>query len=659
VNLGIDFGTTNSSIAFQRTLRHAPECSPVDDHSNTPFDVVLRSAVLLDEHGRVVPEAVGSAATDPLQWKDSRTKRARRLIRDFKPLLGTFRLREQRSVEYTRIDRDHYDHLRQEPMVISIRDIIETGDVPYTRAELVSSAAAIFRRLFEKTPRSVIEAIPQIVVGIPLTFPDYAKKRLLEILVKAGVCTSRSEYKEILKRVRFLPEPVAASLLYAAECEPPRGRGSGRVLVFDSGGGTLDLALLEFEVINGHYRPIRQLALASKILAGRRFDQAIESAVLARFRNRVLEWNRGAADPIAVTDWQVAQAAESIKVALSTREEHRELSLIGAGVQPVVTRREFEEACQPLIIETREFIETTVDDVDSVDTVVMVGGSSLIPCVQRLLRSMFPTAEVIHENPAQTARGEGVERALTAVSRGLALYDDLIASEGITPFSYGFWDTLNCETITAVPKWSPHSAKRETVKIPAARGSDAMTLTLVQELVDPERVLNVLNVPVSTSQLESAVHVQVSTTDGSLYPGIELIDAKSGKSAGRFSVDVLSERELKALVTDDDHVVRWPDSRREGDTPYPEIVTLKVGDEVVCVQRGYGRAVPCRGLIERIDRISNGLRFTQVGHWDLRRWRFYIRRDRYSLMPFNPTELSDIRLARKRDKTAKVFSVTS
>ena len=49
------------------------------------------------------------------------------------------------------------------------------------------------------------------------------------------------------------------------------------------------------------------------------------------------------ADPDEVTNWQLAQAAESIKVSLSTRDEYEELSLIGAGVRASVTRRDFEQ----------------------------------------------------------------------------------------------------------------------------------------------------------------------------------------------------------------------------------------------------------------------------------------------------------------------------
>jgi hypothetical protein len=594
---------------------------------------------------------VGAAAMDPLLRFDAKSGLRRRLLENFKPLLSTFRLREQHGVSHTRIDPEYYDHLRQEPLVISFRDIVESGDVDYTRRELVAAAAAIFRKLFEKTEPSIVAGKPQIVLGIPLTFPDYAKKRLLEIIVEAGACHTKQPYREILQRVRFVPEPIGASLLYASECEPKRGKDIGRVLVFDSGGGTLDLALLEFQTIDGSYRPIRQLALDSRILAGKRYDECIQRFGLGQYKPSVLEWSRGTADPEAVANWRLAQAAEHIKVSLSTQREHVELSLLGAGVRAPVTRREFEDWCAPLLRETRDFIKATVGDLDSVDTVIMVGGSSLIPCVQELVREMFPGTQVIHEDPSQTSRGEGVERALTAVSRGLALYEHLVSGDEITPFAYGFWDMVHDKVVEGAPKWSSHKTQRPIVAVPAMRGSEAMTLTLVQELVDPERVLNILNVPVTETTDLAYSHVRVKTSEATLYPRIELVDPTTRRTIETFSIESLTERELSNLVTNDQHVVRWPGtSGRLIETSYPEIIALKRGDEVLCVERHAGRQIENIGRIVRIDKIENGIPYAEVGHWDVRRWRFYIKTDSHSEKPFVPVQLGDIRLASSIDR---------
>lgn len=694
MNVGIDFGTTNSSIAFKRESRLPPECASVDQYKNLPFDVVLRTAVLLDQYGRLVPNGVGAVAVDPTSWVDPKTRQRRRVLEHIKPFLRTFRLREQWPVERTRIDLEFYDHLRQEPMAVTYKDIVESGDLECSREELMTAAAAVFRTLFSRTPPSVMQQDPQIVIGIPLIFPDYAKKRLLDIVVRSGVCGTEEPYREALRRVRFLPEPIGASLLYELECEPPRGRMRGRVLIFDSGGGTLDLALLEFAMFDGAYRPVRQLALGSRILAGRRFDECIERHGLERHREAILKWNEGTGDPAEVTRWQLAQAAESIKVNLSTREEHEEFSLIGAGVRPRITRRDFETWAQPLLDETEALVRETVADLEDVDTVIMVGGSSLIPCVQRLLQRLFPGANVVHEDPRQTNRGEGVERAITAVSRGLALYNETVAHQGITPFAYGFWDADADRVIQVAPKWSPHTEERPVVAIPVPAGQRAVTLTLVQELVKPERVLNVVNVPVpggpadqangttgrsqpsqrtngrhsSTDRSsaghanahhtnadragvpEATVHVRVRTSDGSLYPDVELIDPCTGGVAGALRMLELPERVLRQLVENDDHVVRWegrsgPDGR---DTLFPEVVTIAVGDHVVFRdRRADGRVLEREGLVNRIDRIADGLRYQEVGEWDITRWRFYIQVSEYGEATFVPRARTDIGLARR------------
>lgn len=651
MNVGIDFGTTNSSIAFQRSSRQPPECASVDQHINLPFDVVLRTAVLLDQYGNLVKDGVGAVALDPMYWVDPRTKARRRVLQHIKPFLRTFRLHEQWPVERTRIDLEFYDHLRQEPMVVTYKEVVESGDMDCSREELMTAAAAVFRTLFAKTPASVIQQRPQIVIGVPLIFPDYAKKRLLDIIVRSGICGTEEPYREAIRRVRFLPEPIGASLLYAMECEPPRGRSTGRVLVFDSGGGTLDLALLEFGGVDGEYRPVRQLALSSQVLAGRRYDECIERVGLAPYRDAVHRWNRDKADPDEITKWQLAQAAESIKVHLSTRDEHEELSLIGAGVRPKITRREFERWAEDLLSETAALVRSTVADMDDVDTVVMVGGSSLIPCVQQLMRRLFPGAHVVHEDPRQVGRGEGVERALTAVSKGLALYDETVARQGITPFAYGFWDTVTNRVVSAAPKWSAHTSERPVARVSVPPGATAVTLTLVQELVDPERVLNVVNVPVSgTNGDRTHVHARVRTSDGSLYPEIELLDGTTTDVIGELRISELPDRVLQELIENDEHVLRWDGRARtsERETSFPEVVTLRVGDFVEFQNiRPNGTPVRSRGTIRRIDKIADGLRYSEVGHWDLRRWRFYIDLSESAHTIFVPAELTDIRLARR------------
>jgi hypothetical protein len=650
-NLGIDFGTTNSSAAFQRAPGQAPECVPVDRYSNLPFDVVLRTAVLLDESGRVVPNMIGAAALDPINHYDPQTKSKRRILTNIKPFLKTFRLREVWPVIWTETTAD-YDHLRQEPMVMSYKAFVETGDLECSREELMNAGSAVFRQLFVKTPALALSRETQIVVGIPLIFPDYAKKRLIDIVVRTGVFKSDEPYREALQRIRFLPEPIGASLLYGLELQPQRGKSSGRVLVFDSGGGTLDLALLEFATIEGSYRPVRQLALNSQILAGRRFDESIEINALAEARSLIRRANSNAVDPDSVANSYTAQAAELIKIELSTRESVEQVVPGTGGFRVTVKRADFEVWCRPLLVETEVLIRSTVSDLDAVNTVIMVGGSSLIPCVQRLVRQIFPKAEVLYEDAGDQGRGGGVERALTAVSKGLALYDEAIASQGITPFGYGFWDAEKRLVVPAVERWSSHISSRPVVSVSAPPTAEAMTLTVVQDLVTPERVLNIVNVPVHVKHGQaSRVKVRIRTTDGSLYPDIELLNFDGSAIVDRLAFRDVAEHTLKQLIKDEDHVIYWPGTRSTRRTPYAEVVSLRKGDPVIYTERCdfRRRLVERKGVIVKIHRIADGLPYDIVDHWDLTRWRFYIHRSG-GVAPFVPLATTDIRLDRTRRK---------
>lgn len=648
MNIGIDFGTTNSSLAYQPGPGVAPVCAAVDQHVNIPFDAVLRSAVLMNGSGRVAQRDVGGAALNPLSWIDPKTRERLKLVINFKPLLGTFRLREQ-SILRSMIDGEHYDHLRQQPSTVTITETVVSGDSPYTRHEVINAAAAVLGRLLESVPQSVMSTSPVIVIGVPLTFPDYAKKRLLEIIVRTGALKSAEPFREALRRIRFVPEPVGASFLYGEEWDGGRS-DSERVLIFDSGGGTLDLALIEYERRDDRMRPVRQLALGGRVLAGRRFDQCIEQGALETVRDKVERASAEFPDGKEIAAWRLSQAAESIKIALSTRESHEELSLMPAGVRSVtLTRSQFESWARPILDDTERLIRETVRDLGDVDTVAMVGGSSLVPCVQSLVKRLFPTASVMHENPARRGRGEGVERSLTAVSRGLALYDDATGQSGVTPFEYGFYSSATCQSITSVQKWAAHSTEGAIARIPVAPGADRVTVTLMQDLVEPERVLNLINAPVpEASGKLGYLPLRVRTSDAALYPDIEMVAEETGEVISAFRSTQMSESLLRTLVTHDHHVVPWPGSASNGrpDTTYPELVSLAKGDPVIYRQwRPDGAFTEARGTITEIQRVSDCAVYRRVEHWDIRRWRFRVERE-LSYVYLVPQRIDDIRLDR-------------
>jgi hypothetical protein len=173
-------------------------------------------------------------------------------------------------------------------------------------------------------------------------------------------------------------------------------------------------------------------------------------------------------------------------------------------------------------------------------------------------------------------------------------------------------------------------------------------------MVEPERVLNVVNVPVTgTNGGAKHVYARVHTTDGGLYPDIEVVREGSGERIGLLKVSELPDRVLRELVENDDHVVRWGGGSRvtDWDTSYPEVVTLCVGDFVEFYQRRRdGSLLQRTGTIFKIHKIADGLRYQEVGHWDLTRWRFYIRLGEHGETAFVPAQLGDLRLARRHSR---------
>lgn len=645
MSIGIDFGTTNSSIAFQQYPGDLPKCADVEDFRSIPYNAVLRTAVLLDGGGRVISGKVGAAAMDQVAWLDDRTGLKPQLISNFKPLLSTFRLHSERTELAHVEDPEGYDHLRQQPEYRSIERRIVSGDIQWSRHQLVTAGKAVFSRLLDKVPASVMAAEPRIAVGVPLTFPDYAKKRVMEMIVGALRPRVDEPYRHTLQRVRFIAEPVGAAHLYGEESQSRAA--SERVLVFDAGGGTLDLALLQYERISDRLRPVRQLALDGAMLAGQKFDEAIIANCLLSHREALVRANTGTARPEEFADWQLAQAAEAIKVDLSGVDE----TMVFLPTGPVsATRSQFEEWAQPVIHQIETLIRSVAGPLDDVDTVVMVGGTSLIPCVQQLVARLFRHAEILRENPRMKGPGEGVERSLTAVSRGLALFDDSPqgSASGVTPFGYGFFTMSDCKTVEAVKKWSSLNEPTEFVRIPVQPTAERTTLTLTQDMVRCERVLNILNVPVDEEERSRGyIVVRVAPSEGVLYPDVELISELDGEVKGAFRASELAEEVVAALVANDDHLVRWPGT--SGSTPYPEIVELCVGDYVEYTQRRGLRAPRVsRGRIRTILRVADCAEYPCAVDWDMRRWRFIIDDEKGGWLHHIPVYVTDISLPRGR-----------
>ncbi len=244
----------------------------------------------------------------------------------------------------------------------------------WSPAELSS---LILRKLKQDCGEQIGE-IEEVVITVPAYFDEVRRKATMDAAKLAG-----------LNVTGIINEPTAAALYYACTHE-----ATGRLMVFDLGGGTFDVTILDVagKQVNivcsqGHHE-----------LGGWDFDQRL----LERFE-RIYREEKGA--ELYETDEEKAELeelAEDVKRSLSQRPSRKVMLRGSAGtVRAEVKREQFEEDIASHVAGIEMLVETVLEDADcspkDIDKVLLVGGSTRIPLIQRRLTKLMgfePTAEV-------------------------------------------------------------------------------------------------------------------------------------------------------------------------------------------------------------------------------------------------------------------------
>lgn len=283
----------------------------------------------------------------------------------------------------------------------------------------VQLAAAIFSKLLDDARRTLGNDVGEAVVTVPAYFNDAQRKAVRESAIKGG-----------WRVPRLVTEPTAAAMTLGEGEEALE-----KMVVFDLGGGTFDVSVLErtggvFEVraAGGHNH-----------LGGADFDRLLQEEVASGFH-----MSHGVdllTDPLA--QQKLAEAVEGVKIRLSELESTRlHLPFISANASgPLhldleLTRARFEELISRRLTECMHLTEKTLAEAGwmthEVNRVMVVGGSGMIPAVRRALGSLFPKALLDAEAPLErVARGAAIQASiLDGQIQGQVLVD-------VTPFSLG------------------------------------------------------------------------------------------------------------------------------------------------------------------------------------------------------------------------------
>ncbi|HEY1994418.1 MAG TPA: Fe-S protein assembly chaperone HscA [Edaphobacter sp.] len=396
--VGIDLGTTNSLIAFMQGDQ--PLVIPGDDGSNLVPSVVAMPAVGKDR------AVVGNAARAHLLNTPDRA------IYSVKRLMG-------RGVD------DVTEELKLFPFRLAT-DIqpgevlrIDVGGQQYTPPEI---SAYILRQLKRNAERYFGAPVTQAVITVPAYFNDAQRQATKDAGRMAG-----------LEVLRLVNEPTAAALAYGLD----RQR-DGIVAVYDLGGGTFDISILKlhegiFEVIatNGDTH-LGGDDLDNLLLAIALDEIETEEKIPARRQPELVQALRK-----AVIDAKIALSANDsarIEVVLPNGRRYRR----------EITRTQFEQLIEPILQRTVEPCRQALRDAAltpaEIGEIVLVGGSTRIPRVQRLVSELFdlpargkrPHTEL---NPDEVvALGAAVQANILA--GGSAATEEMLLLD-VTPLSLG------------------------------------------------------------------------------------------------------------------------------------------------------------------------------------------------------------------------------
>lgn len=369
--IGIDLGTSTSEICIYKNNEPLPIPDP------TTKIPIIPSIVAINERGKLL---VGEAA---------------------------------RGI----VDREGFG-VRESKRKMGSGEVISLREQDYRPEEI---AALILRKLKDNAEEALGHPIQDVVISVPANFPDAARKATYNAGEIAG-----------LNILRLINEPTAAALAFGIK----NINSEEQLVVFDFGGGTLDISVLEM------FEGVLEVksSFGDPFFGGKDFDDVMISLLFKKF----VAQHPGIS--VDNRETELKEKAEQAKKILSTEQScdvripyfaTKDGKAIDLDVE--ITRTEFEQAIAPLLQKARDCIRGALNAKkirpSSIDRVLLVGGTTYIPAVRKMVAEMFGKQPKLDVNP-DLAVGIGAS-IQAALANGLINEESGIILTDVAPFGLG------------------------------------------------------------------------------------------------------------------------------------------------------------------------------------------------------------------------------
>ena len=409
--------------------------------------------------------------------------------------------------------------------------------------------------------------VKEAVITVPAYFNDSQRQATKDAGKIAG-----------LEVKRIINEPTAAALAYGLD----KGKGDSVIAVYDLGGGTFDISIIEISEVDGEHQFEVLSTNGDTFLGGEDFDLRLIDFFVEEFKK-----DSGfdlKSDPLALQ--RLKEAAEKAKIELSSSEQTEvNLPYITADASgpkhfvQKITRAKLESLVEDLVDRSISPLETALKDAklsrDKIDDILLVGGQTRMPLVQKKVQDFFGKAPRKDLNPDEAV-------AIGAAIQGSVLSGDTkdVLLLDVTPLTLGI-ETLGGVATPLIEKNTTIPTQKSQVFSTAEDNQTAVTVHVIQgerKQAAQNKSLGQFNLTDIPQAARGMPQIEVSfDLDAN---GILNVSAKDKNSGKEQSIVIkassgLSDEDIEKMVKD-------AEANAEDDAKFEELVKVKNNADMLC-----------------------------------------------------------------------------